>query len=99
MKLSRDDVLKLARLSSLRLSEDEILQYQEELSKILGYVEQLDAVDVSDLKPTYQVTGLTSEDTNATRDDVLTDQVTQELLFKNIPTVQDGHIKVKRMIG
>lgn len=99
MKLTRDDVLKLARLSRLQLSEDEIVQYQKELSAILEYVEQLDAVDVKDLKPTYQVTGLTSRDKNATRADEVTNQVDQAELFKNLPNKEDGHIKVKRMIG
>jgi aspartyl-tRNA(Asn)/glutamyl-tRNA(Gln) amidotransferase subunit C len=99
MKLTREDILKLARLSRLKLSEEEIEKYQKDLSTILEYVEQLDAVDVSDLKPTYQVTGLTSSGANATREDEVTDQVSQNELFKNLPATEDGHIKVKRMIA
>lgn len=99
MKLSRDDILKLARLSRLKLNEEEIVQYQKELSEILGYVEQLNSVDVNGLKPTYQVTGLTSEGKNATREDEVTEQIGQDELFKNVPILEDGHIKVKRMIG
>lgn len=99
MKLSREDILKLAKLSRLTLSEDEISRYQKELSEILGYVEQLDEVDVSGLKPTYQVTGLTSAEPNATRSDEVTDQISQKELFKNAPKVEDDHIKVQRMIG
>jgi aspartyl-tRNA(Asn)/glutamyl-tRNA(Gln) amidotransferase subunit C len=99
MKLTRDDVLKLAKLSRLQLSDEEIAQYQEELSAILGYVQQLDGVDVNGLKPTYQVTGLTSADENATREDEITEQVSQKELLKNVPKTKDGHIEVKRMIG
>lgn len=99
MKLSREDILKLARLSRLQLSEGEIASYQNELSAILEYVAQLDAVDVTGLQPTYQVTGLTSQDENATRDDEVLKQVAQDELFKNLPAVEDDHIKVKRMIG
>lgn len=99
MKLTRDDIIKLAKLSRLQLSEDEVQKYQTELSSILEYVEQLDAVDVSGLQPTYQVTGLTSNEPNATRSDTLVEQVSQDELFKNLPATQDGHIKVKRMIG
>lgn len=98
MKLSREDTLKLARLSRLRLSEDEVEKFQKELSSILEYVEQLDAVDVSDFEPTYQVAGLTSMGHNATREDVVTNQVSQDELFKNVPIKENGHIKVKRMI-
>lgn len=99
MKLTRDDILKLARLSRLKLSETEILQYQKEISAILDYVAQLDSVDVSGLSPTYQITGLTSEAPNATRSDEVTQQVSQRELFKNVPNIEDDHIKVQRMIG
>jgi aspartyl-tRNA(Asn)/glutamyl-tRNA(Gln) amidotransferase subunit C len=98
MKLSRDDILKLARLSRLKLSEDELSQYQKEISSILDYVEQLDSVDVKGLTPTYQVTGLTSKGANATREDKVIPQVEQKELFKNLPSTEGGHIKVKRMI-
>ena len=99
MKLSREDILKLAKLSRLNLSEDEILQYQKELSSILEYVKQLDSVDTAGLKPTYQVTGLTSEASNATRTDEITSQISQESLFNNLPAREADQIKVKRMIS
>lgn len=94
-KLTRDDVLKLAQLARLELSEAEVEEYRSELSEILQYVEQLAAVDVTGLKPTNQVTGLT----NVTREDTIRDYGygTAELL-KNVPQTQDGQIKVKRMI-
>jgi aspartyl-tRNA(Asn)/glutamyl-tRNA(Gln) amidotransferase subunit C len=99
MKLSREDVLKLARLSKLKLSEQEIELYQNELSQIIDFVKQLDSADIEGLEPTYQVTGLTSADPNATRSDEVTEQISQEQLLKNIPKTEDSLIKVKRMIG
>ena len=59
-KLSRADVLKLAKLSRLQLTDAEVEQFQEEISAILQYVEQLQNVDLSGLEPTNQVTGLTN---------------------------------------
>jgi len=95
-KLSRDDVLKLARLARLQLSDDEVAEFAEELSEILEYVEQLETVDVDGLKPTNQVTGLQ----NVTRADEIHDYGYQAAdLLKNVPQVQDDQIKVKRMIG
>ncbi len=94
--LTRDDVLKLARLARISLSDDEVDTFAGELSAILGYVEQLSSVDVSGLKPTNQVTGLT----NVMRPDEIVDYgyAPQELL-KNVPNVQGDQLKVKRMIG
>ncbi len=95
-QLTRDDILKLARLARLDLSESEITEYSSELSEILQYVEMLQQVDVAGLAPTNQVTGLT----NVTRADEIVDygyQVSD--LLKNVPSVENYHIKVKRMLG
>jgi aspartyl-tRNA(Asn)/glutamyl-tRNA(Gln) amidotransferase subunit C len=95
-KLSREDVLKLARLARLDLTEDEIEEFRGELSEILQYVEQLQDVEVEGLKPTNQVTGLT----NVTRPDEVRDYgYKPDDLLKNVPAVKDGQIKVKRMLG
>ncbi|MBX4188870.1 Asp-tRNA(Asn)/Glu-tRNA(Gln) amidotransferase subunit GatC [Candidatus Saccharibacteria bacterium] len=94
-KLSRDDVLKLAALSKLRLSDDEVEQLRTELSEILNYVEVLDQVDVDGLEPTYQVTGLK----NVFRPDDSKDYGYElEELLKNAPAIQDGHFKVKKVL-
>lgn len=95
-KLSKDDVLKLARLSRLTLTDDEIDQFADEISAILGYVEQLQGVDLDGFEPTSQVTGLT----NVMRPDVEKSYgATPEDLLKNAPATEAGHIKVKRMLG
>lgn len=93
--LTRDDVLKLAGLSRLHLTEPEIEQFTAEISAILGYVEQLQAVDLKGVKPTNQVTGLTNV---MRRDELLDYGATPKELLKNAPAIQDGHIKVKRML-
>jgi len=94
-KLSRDDVLKLAALSRLKLSEAEIKKFQTELSEILDYVAQLDSVDVAGLEPTYQVTGLK----NVTRPDKPRDYGYQlESLLAQAPATQDNQFKVKRVL-
>lgn len=94
--LSRDDVLKLAQLARLTLSDDEVTEYQKELAEILQYVEQLNDIDVTGLQPTSQVTGLA----NVMRPDEEIDYGYKPLdLLKNVPVVEDNQIKVKRMIG
>ncbi|HKU18527.1 MAG TPA: Asp-tRNA(Asn)/Glu-tRNA(Gln) amidotransferase subunit GatC [Candidatus Saccharimonadales bacterium] len=94
--VTRDDVLKLARLARLTLADDEVERYQQELTEILRYVEQLQSTDVSGLQPTSQVTGLK----NVMRDDEVQDYgVSSDDLLRLVPHVQDKQIKVKRMIG
>jgi aspartyl-tRNA(Asn)/glutamyl-tRNA(Gln) amidotransferase subunit C len=94
-KLSRDDVFKLAQLARIRLTEDESQLYAEEISSILEYVEQLAEVDIADLKPTNQVTGLS----NVWREDEIIDYgYKPEELLKNVPKIKGKYIQVGRMI-
>jgi aspartyl-tRNA(Asn)/glutamyl-tRNA(Gln) amidotransferase subunit C len=94
--LTRDDVLKLASLARISLSEDEVEEFSGELTAILQYVDQLATVDVSGLQPTNQVTGLT----NVMRKDEVKDYGYEPgKLLENVPHVQDNMIKVNRMIG
>jgi aspartyl-tRNA(Asn)/glutamyl-tRNA(Gln) amidotransferase subunit C len=94
-KLSRDDVLKLARLSRLKLSDEEVEKFREELSSILEYVEVLNKVDTSGLEPTSQVTGLK----NVMRKDETRDYgYKTEDLLKNAPAVKGNQFKVRRVL-
>jgi len=95
-KLTREDILKLAQLARLELSDEEVEEYSRELTAILDYVEQLSAVDVEGLEPTRQVSGLV----NVTRADEIKDYGydTADLLAI-VPEVKDGQIKVKRILG
>ena len=94
-KISRDDVLKLARLSSLQLDEDEIDPLAHDIERILEYVDQLDELDTEGVEPAYQVTDLT----NVSRDDVIEQPVvTREALLALAPEQQDDHIKVHKVL-
>jgi aspartyl-tRNA(Asn)/glutamyl-tRNA(Gln) amidotransferase subunit C len=95
-KITREDVLKLARLARLSLTDEEVVRYTREIAEIFHYVDKLQAADTEGLEPTYQVTGLTS----VTRPDEVIDYGTQQsALMSNAPHSEDAHFKVKRMIG
>ncbi len=95
-KLSREEVLKLAKLSRLRLTDEEIDQFGSEISEILEYVEQLGKVDTKGLKPTTQVTGLV----NVMRpDEDIKYQAKPAELLNNAPAVEKKQFRVKRVLG
>ncbi len=92
--LTREDILKLAKLSKLELTDGQVEKFRVEIEAIVDYVEQLQSVDVSDLEPTNQVSGLT----NVMRKDEVIEYASREELLKNLPASQDGQIRVNRMI-
>lgn len=94
-QISRDDVLHLAQLSSLQLTDDEINNLQNDLGNILGYIEQLSDLDTSGVEPTYQVTGLS----NVWRDDaVIKNDVSREMLLSLTAEQEAYQIKVPKVL-
>ena len=94
-QISRDDVLHLAQLSSLHLTDSEIDLMQQDISNILGHIDELKKLDTSGVEPTYQVSGLT----NVWRDDVVDQSgVTREQLLEMAAEQQDNSIKVPKVL-
>jgi aspartyl-tRNA(Asn)/glutamyl-tRNA(Gln) amidotransferase subunit C len=94
-KLTRDDVLKLAQLARLQLTDEEVEEFTHDFADILTYVEQLQAVDTEGLLPTNQVSG----NVNVMREDeVRSYGYEPKDLLDNVPAVESDHIKVKRMV-
>jgi len=50
-ELSAEDVRKVASLARLKLSDDDIARYQQQLGNVLNYVHRLDKVDTTDVQP------------------------------------------------
>ncbi len=93
--ISRDDIIKLATLSSLKLTDEEIDSLQVDVGNILSYVEQLNELDTKDVTPAYQVTGLS----NVFRKDVINSgEVSREQLLALAPDSQDLQIKVPKVL-
>jgi aspartyl-tRNA(Asn)/glutamyl-tRNA(Gln) amidotransferase subunit C len=53
--LSRDQVLHVARLARLELTEDEVERYAGELSKVLDYIEKISELDLEGVEPASHV--------------------------------------------
>ena len=58
MAISHDDILHIARLAQLKLSDDEVKLFAGQLGEIIDYMDILNEVDTREVEPTSQVTGL-----------------------------------------
>ena len=93
-QISRDDVLKLASLSSLKLDDTEVDALRGDIEAILKYVEQLDELDTESVSPAYQVTCLK----NVFRDDVVSESsVDREALLALAPQTLGSQFKVPKV--
>jgi len=93
--LSDKDVLHIAKLAKLRLSDEEVKKFGTQLSGVLEYFEQLSEVDTDNTEPTSQVTGLE----NVTREDeVELCEIEDQLLECSPRKVQNHSVKVPKMM-
>lgn len=95
MKLTREQVKKVAQLANLPISEDEEDLYTKQLSAVLEYVDQLNSVNTNDVSPTFNVSG----NVNVFHKDQTIAGLTQEEALQNTKSKERGFFKVKRVIG
>ena len=90
MAIGRDDVIHVARLARLGLTEAEIDRFAQQLASILDQVAILNEVDVSAIPPSAQIVPLE----NVMRPDEVRPSLPREAVLQNAPDSEDGYIKV-----
>ena len=90
MAISRDEVLHVAGLARLDLSEDEIERFREQLNAILEAVGKVAELDLSDVEPTAHPLDLV----NAWAEDEPRPSLPLEDVFANAPDREDDYFKV-----
>jgi len=94
MKLSREEVLHIALLARLGLTEAELDRLREQLSDILENFEILQQVDTSDIPPTAQSITLQ----NVVSDDEVTPSLPQSQVLANAPQKEGNFFKVRAVL-
>lgn len=94
--LKKQDILHIAELSNLKLTEEEIKKFTPQLDKIIEFVASLSEVDTSDVIATSQTTGLV----NVTREDKVQveNMLTQDETLSGTDDVINGMIKVPKIL-
>jgi len=95
-KISLEEVEHIAELARIKLTKKEKEELSEELSDILGCIEQLQEVDTNDIEPVSQVTGLI----NVLKEDVVEncDEDNKKKIIESFPEEKDGYIKVRQVM-
>ena len=94
-QLTRDDVVKTASLARLRLTDAEIDTMTEQLSKIVGYINQLSELDTTDVAPMAHAVELT----NVFADDVPQPSLDRDEALSNAPKSDDECYRVPAVLG
>ncbi len=93
-RLTREEVLHIARLARLGLSDDKIGRMQEQLSNILENFEILKQVDTANVPPTTQSITLQ----NVMSPDVIAPSLTPDEVLSTAPDQEDNSFKVRAVL-
>lgn len=94
MKITRNEVEHVARLARLALADSELDALTGEMDAILGYVEQLNALDTDEIVPTAHAVPVE----NAFRADQVRAGFTPEQALSNAPDAEQSAFRVRRVI-
>ena len=94
-RLSRDDVLHVARLARLELTDDEVDTFTEQLAAVLEHAADVAALDTSGVPPTAHPWPLE----NVLRDDTVTPSLDRDDVLREAPEAEDGRFKVPPILG
>jgi len=94
MKLSREEVLHIALLARLGVTEEEVDRLSEQLSNIIENFEVLQKVDTAGIPPTAQSISLQ----NVTADDNFAPSFTPEEILLNAPRREEGFFRVRPVL-
>lgn len=94
MSVDTETVKRIARLARIRVAENELSAYQGELNAILGFVEQLNEVDVSGVEPMTSVTPMALR----MREDKITDGGYADRIVTNAPLSEDNFFMVPKVV-
>lgn len=93
--ISRSDVVHVARLARLSLSEEEVDRFARQLGAVLDHAADLETLDLAGLAPTAHPFPLS----NVLRPDVVSPSLDRAEVLAAAPEVEDGRFVVPRILG
>lgn len=94
-RITRDEVVHVARLARLELTEDEIGRFTLQLGAILEHAGDVEALDVAGVEPTSRPLPLS----NVLRADEVSESLCRNDVMAAAPQAQDGQFRVPPVLG
>lgn len=89
-----DTINKLSNLSQLQFNDEEKIQLQQDLEKMIGFINQLEKIDTTGIEPLQHI----SDAVNVLREDELKGSITREEALMNAPSKDEQFFKVPKVI-
>jgi aspartyl-tRNA(Asn)/glutamyl-tRNA(Gln) amidotransferase subunit C len=94
MKLSKEEIEKLAHLARLEFADNELEQMKSDLEKILAFVGRIDALNLEDVEPLIYM----NKEVDKLRADEAVLELTKEDALKNAPDRDSDYFRVPKVL-
>lgn len=95
MEISKEEILHIAKLASLKIKEEEIEEYRKNLQDILNFAKTIDSVNTEGLEETNGATA----NINVLREDEVKDFEDKEKLMQNAPDQENNMFKIPKVLN
>ena len=93
--ISREEIIHIAKLANLNLSEEEINKYRDNMQEILEFANTINEVNTEGLNETIG----TNNNQNVFRKDEVVEFQNRELLLKNAPSQDEGMFRIPKVLN
>ena len=98
MPITQDEVERIAELANLELTMEEKIAFSVQLAAIVDYIDQLNELDTSNVRPWQHLSAGDAITSFASRADEITPGPGQSKALENAPDAADGHFRVPKVI-
>lgn len=95
MAISKEEIVHIAKLASLNLSEEEIEKYANDMTEILEYANMINSVNTDNVNETIAA----NENYNVFRKDEVVPSTNREALLQNAPSKDEGMFRIPKVIN
>ena len=95
MAISKEEIIHIAKLASLNLSDEEIEGYAKDMTEILGFADMINSVDTDQIKETIAA----NENCNVFRKDEVIPSMDRDNLLQNAPSKDEGMFRIPKVIN
>ena len=98
--INREEILHLAELARLKLTDEEIEKLTEDLNKILNYVEKIQELNLKNIEPLTNIIEKLSlrDDEFLSQDDIEKIKEIREKIIENFPQKENSYLKVPKIL-
>jgi aspartyl-tRNA(Asn)/glutamyl-tRNA(Gln) amidotransferase subunit C len=98
VKITREDVVRVAELAYLDLSEDELGKYRRQIDEILDYIGKLNELDTSGVEPMAQVLADDQTADATLREDLVVPSAVADDVLRQAPDPEPPYFRVPKVI-